>query len=324
MDSNVAAKYDVPLWNETRWNGCWNPAAGVGLYLHAGRFRHDLDLWWAQVVAYLPDRRLCVQRLWGHNESDAGVRLGGLDLAMREGGWTATFDGVGELTTIEDLAGAPRGSSAPNRRMRFEVTATPLTPVWDMYRSSAEGMQFAGDFHIQQANRSTGSLQVADETYALDGIGFKDHSHGLRDLSNYSAHILLNIIGEDFHCLAMTLFGIDGEPHGPWGALLRDGKEERVTRFTLPVLEDSAGGPIRGEVVIEIESGEMLRFDSELIHALPMTITLDNDNINGVDWEIGGDPIVLIEGKGRLTAPDGSVVYCFHERSARRSLVVRA
>jgi hypothetical protein len=26
---------DIPLWNETRWNGCWNPDDGVGLCHHA-------------------------------------------------------------------------------------------------------------------------------------------------------------------------------------------------------------------------------------------------------------------------------------------------
>lgn len=65
----------VPLWSETRWNTVWNMDAGVGLYLHLGRFRRDLDYWWAQVVAYLPDSELCVTRLWGRNEPDAGVGI---------------------------------------------------------------------------------------------------------------------------------------------------------------------------------------------------------------------------------------------------------
>lgn len=90
IDANVIPTHGVPLWNETRRNGCWNSEAGVGIYLHAGRYRHDLDLWWAQVAAYLPDGELCVQRLWGHNASQVGVRLGGLTLEMTEDGWTST------------------------------------------------------------------------------------------------------------------------------------------------------------------------------------------------------------------------------------------
>ena len=58
MDRNVAARRDVPMWSETRWNGGWNADQGVGLYLHMGRFRKDLDLWWIQTVAYLPGDEL--------------------------------------------------------------------------------------------------------------------------------------------------------------------------------------------------------------------------------------------------------------------------
>jgi hypothetical protein len=91
----------------------------------------------------------------------------------------------------------------------------------------------------------------------------------------------------------------------------------------MPTLADGEGGPVNCETVIETESGEVLRFETELVHALPMTITTDNENINGVDWDLEGDQIVMVEGKGRLTAPDGTVSHCFHERSARRSQVAR-
>jgi hypothetical protein len=115
----------------------------------------------------------------------------------------------------------------------------------------------------------------------------------------------------------------DGQAMAPWGALIRGGVESKLTRFELPLMADAEGGPVAGRLLIATESGEVLEFDTELLHALPMTITVDNDNINGVDWELEGDPIVIVEGKGKLTAADGSVAYCFHERSAVRSLLPR-
>jgi hypothetical protein len=77
------------------------------------------------------------------------------------------------------------------------------------------------------------------------------------------------------------------------------------------------------ELVFEIESGERFEFSVELVHGLPMTITEDNNNINGVNWAIPGDPVVIVEGVGRLTAPDGTVLHGFQERSARRSALPR-
>jgi hypothetical protein len=319
-DVNVRPNRDVPLWNETRWNGCWNGADGVGIYLHAGRFRFDLDIWWAQVVAYLPDGVLCVNKLWGPNSSRAGVSLGGLELSVTDDAWTAVYDGVGQLTTIDALARAPQGSSGPMRRLKFDIDARAAAPQWDMLATGA-GRRFvlAGDTHVQQGFRTTGSLCVNDEHYwRLDGIGFKDHSSGPRDLTDWYGHRYLQIIAGDYVCHVILMYSPDGQEQAPWGIFHRDGRQAQVTRFELPAIEDSAGGPILGHAVIETDSGEHLEFEAELVHALPMTVTLDNDNINGVDWQIEGNPMVIVEGKGRLTAPDGTVAYCFHERSTRR------
>jgi hypothetical protein len=131
------------------------------------------------------------------------------------------------------------------------------------------------------------------------------------------------IVSPEWTCHAIVMISPEGEPLPPWGVLHRDGVRSQITRFELPALADSAGGPVHGDLLIETSSGERLEFASELVHALPVTVTEDNDNINGVDWELPGDPIVLIEGKGRLTAPDGTVVHCFHERTGRRSAVSR-
>jgi hypothetical protein len=322
LDANVEPRYGVKNWSETRWNGCWNAEDGAGLYIHAGRYRHDIDLWWAQVVAYLPGGQLCVERFWGANTSQAGLTAGGLDLEIVQDGWSATFDGAGQLTTIDQLARAPRGSSAPFRRMRFEVTARAAAPEWNMYAATTGRLEFAGDAHVQQGYHTTGTLRIGTgDEYRLDGIGFKDHSSGVREFENWYGHRYFMIVTDAWTCHAIVMLAPDGRPLPPWGAFMRGGDELKVAvaRFELPLLEDSAGGPVHGDAVIEIETGEVFEFASELIHALPMTITEDNDMINGVDWELDGDPVVLIEGKGRLTAPDGTIAYCFHERTARRN-----
>ena len=74
MDINRKANHDIPMWSETRWCGCYNPEQGVGLFLHAGRLRNNLDWWWAQTAIYLPGERVAVERSWVKNPDEIGVK----------------------------------------------------------------------------------------------------------------------------------------------------------------------------------------------------------------------------------------------------------
>lgn len=324
IDVNIAEPVrDIPAWNETRWNGIWSPEQGVGLYLHAGRLRADLDMWWAQVLAYLPGRELVVDRFYGRNPNELGVRFGGFDLSMTDDGWTSTFDGVGQMTTTDEMAVRPAGSSWPMRTFAFDVTAQNRTPVWDMYGDRQQTLRH-GDAHIQQTFDVTGTIAVGDRTWTLtNAIGFKDHSSGPREIEGWFGHRFFLIVAADWVCHAVVMYTADGEPMPALGAFFRGSDTAGVTGFDLPDLADSAGGPVHGDARIELSTGETLNFASELVHAAPMLMTTDNDYVNGIDWERDGDPIVLIEGNGRLEAADGTVAHCFHERTARRSNVTR-
>jgi hypothetical protein len=325
MDLNVEPRHDVPLWNEARWCGCWNPEEGVGLYLHAGRFRQELDLWWVQVGVYLPDGQLCVDRLWGRNAIENGVKVGAFELEMTENGWASSFDGAGEHTSTGGLTERPRGSSAPTRAVQWQLGATAVSSPWDLYSGSGDRtrMATAGDMHIQQGLETTGWLRVAGTEYRLDGIGFKDHSTGVRNFEGWTHHSFLLIVAPEWTAHLIVMAGPDGAMMEPWAALIhRNGGQERITRFEFPQMTDASGGPVRNTLMFETAAGKRLEFEAELVHAMPITITEDNDNINGIDWSIDGDPVVVVEGNGRLTAADGSVAHCFLERSAKRSALV--
>ncbi len=321
-DPNVHPKRDVPLWSETRWNGCWNPEQGVGLYLHAGRFRRDLDFWWAQAVAYLPDGRVVVDRTFGRNLNPAGVTVGSLAWTVTDGGWESEFDGISEATTIAALAHAPRGSGAPSARVQWQVSAESISPAWDPFAGIAN-LDFAGDAHVQQASRTTGVLTVDGVQYSLAGVGFKDHSSGVRSFDTWQSHgfVLAHLPHGVLH--AFTIRRPDGGAT-TLGAMFRDGEQVgSIEAFELPVLHDKIGAREQMIADVTVAGQDPIRIEAELIHALPMTISEDNDNINGVDWELPGDPVVLIEGIGRYTVPGQGVGYGMLERSARRSQVIR-
>lgn len=328
LDRNVTPKYDVPMWNETRWNHVWNPDQGVGLYLHMGRWRQNLDLWWCQTVVYLPDNQLVVHRSWAPSTNEIGLTHGGFDLSMTEDGWTSTMDGAGQLTNYDELVRAPRGDSYPCVPVQWSVTATPAAPVLNPYSAGTDGiLDFAGDAHVQQSCYTTGTLTVAGTEYSLDGVGWKDHSSGVRDFTAWRSHHVTMIITDDFVVHAASLASTDGDPSRAttFGRCYRDGTESGIERVQMTPATDRFVLPDPGvEVEIVVEGGEKLPIvSSEIVHMLPMTISVENENGNGIDWEAPGNPVVLMEGVARYTLENGGVGYGFYETSARRDAVKR-
>jgi hypothetical protein len=322
MDTNVKPNHEIPKWSETRWSGCWNPDDGVGLYLHMGRFRKELELWWVQKVAYLPDGKLVVERSFGRAPDDAHIRTGTFELAQKENGWTSTFDGGAQLTSIEALAAAPRGDGAPSARVKWELEAEGSAPVWDLYSGGEALDEQAGDSHIQQSFKTSGTLEVDGETYSLDGVGYKDHSSGVRKWDGYEAHNFICVQMPDWtgHLIEMH----QGGKKVAIGAFFRDGEEKRLESFEMPIATDAFGGPNSHELTVKPVGEDEIKLDVEIVHQCPITITDDGDNLNGIDWGATSEPIiVLMEGAARFTGPNGEVAYGYHERGVHRDSLER-
>jgi hypothetical protein len=281
-------------------------------------------MWWVQVAAFLPKFGLCLDRFWGRNTADAGVRVGGLDLEMTENGWNCSFDGVGQLTSVAALARGPQGASAPSRPLRFSVRGVAAAPLWDMYADSgAERRVHASEMHIQQAFTTTGGLTVDQRTWDLEGVGFKNHSSGRRDFGNWHGHRFLLIVAAEWTAHLLVVEDEQRNPLSPSGAFFRNGRRQSIQSFSLPRMDDACGGPTTGDMAFGTSEGDVFEFEFELIHALPITITEANDNINGVDWDLGGNPALFVGGTARLLCRDGSVAYAYVERGAHQSAIPR-
>ena len=323
MDINVKPSYDVPMWSETRFIAAYNPQQGVGLFLHAGRLRNHLDWWWAQTVIYLPDGRIAVDRAWARNPDDTGVKTANLDLRPEPGGWSARFDGIIELTDTQALGRAPRGSAAPSLPAQFELVAEGTRPWWDMLAGAATPQSF-GDMHVEQAGHCHGALRVGGETYRLDGVSYYDHSSGVRDWTGFHSHHFLIIVMPDYTMHAGQVYTSPTEERrggGVW--FTSEGEMLRITRSEMPRQIDVFGAPQQFDWHMKLAGKGEMTFRIEVLHSFPATITFDNDNINGCDWDAVGDPMFLTECPVRVTAPDGTVGYGHIERSNRRSCLVK-
>jgi hypothetical protein len=120
----------------------------------------------------------------------------------------------------------------------------------------------------------------------------------------------------------VSFAGPDGAEHPPVGAIMVDGQEHPIQEFESVGLDSVLGDPHVSDIVVNGPQG-LIRLRAEVIHTLPLTITEANENFNGIDWELDGDPICFTECIARLTAPDGSVGFGHFERSARRSALPR-
>jgi hypothetical protein len=320
-DLNLEPNRAVPRWSETRWNGCWNPDEGVGLYLHMGRFRHDLDLWWAQTIAYLPGGMLAVDRSWGRSDRSALVSTGVFTLENTAHGWNSRYRGAPQLTTIDALERAPQGGGSPSAAVSWEMHAEPVSPVWDLYASrTVERQTVVGDTHIQQGFTTSGELTVAGRSYRLDGVGFKDHSSGTREWDGYGSHNFLLAVMPGWTLHAIMIYGPAGEPRGPLGAVFRDGEQIAISSFELAPLARLGESERDREYPVEIElvTGELIECTASVLHELPITITDNADNVNGIDWNAELPATVLQEGIARLTTADGTVGYSMFERGLPR------
>ncbi len=329
-DSNAIPDLMTPRWGETRWHCCWSPKSAAGVYIHTGRFRKDLEMWWAHIAVFLPDGTLAIDRFWFRNRSTVGIHSDNLTLRMTADGWQSTFDGVGELSNTSALSRAPRGSAAPSVGLRWDIRATAAAPLWDINAISAHEQQTSSTDHvrqvapnhIQQAASTVGSLWVDGEELSLEGVGFKDHSSGSRSFSAWAGHRFLVAIMPDWVVHAFAVLHDSETAAAPIGVVMADGIVKPVQDFDIPTLTDAAGTPTEHALVISGPAGPVSA-RVEVVHALPISITEDNDNYNGVDWTAADDPIVMVEAIVRLTGPGGTCGYGFLERSARQSSLPR-
>jgi hypothetical protein len=106
-----------------------------------------------------------------------------------------------------------------------------------------------------------------------------------------------------------------------FGMCYRGGVGTPIESFDAPTLTDlDVPGPF--ECTVTLADGDVLSFSAEQVHALPMTLTQDNDNINGIDWDAPRG-VALVEGISRLTFSDGRVGYAHLERSAHLDTLKR-
>jgi hypothetical protein len=319
MDTNYPTFPDVDGWSETRWVGACSPESGTGLWLHAGRCRQDLDLWWVQTNVYLPGENLVVGRSWCRAGDGTLILNGNLQLNADEEfkRFSLSFDGAGEATTTTALTEKPGGAgiAAP---LRLELSAEAAAPPFDAFGGHT-GTEAWASRHSQQLYTTTGTVSFEGRQLGLDGVGYIDHSSGPRSFADFGSHSFVTALFPGMGIHAMTLRNLTDEQQMVTGAVFQEQSESLVVAMTMPYLQDLTGGPHRFPLTLQFADGRSSSFDVVIIHTLPVTMTDTNDNLNGIGWDLEDDTLLLTECAARITAADGTIGYGHIERSTRRN-----
>ena len=147
----------------------------------------------------------------------------------------------------------------------------------------------------------------------------------MRSWEGFGGHIFFNVPFDDLGLHLIAIQGMDGAPARLIAAVTCDDADpDPVTELATPLAADMLGAPHRFDASLRTESGRELELDVEVLHTFPMSITEEhNDNINGLDWEVPGNPLFFTECIARYTTGEGKVGYGHLERSARRERVSR-
>lgn len=185
----------LPNWSENYCLASFDPRLGIGLWLHIGRWRKDLELWRETVVVAWPDGTVSGYRAFGNAlHSDRGPGGANFAIKLLDGGAPGDprrsfgYAFLGGVQRVESGA-LQQGLlvDGPRHRLALDLTFTSHSDIWDLHEAGSS-QDFLGTGHIEQIGRVQGSIGFGDARYTFDAPGNRDHSMGPRDTASLGAH----------------------------------------------------------------------------------------------------------------------------------------
>ncbi|MHA2418169.1 hypothetical protein [Mycobacterium avium] len=316
-------------WSETMYFHAWSPEEGVGVFVHTGRWPTDLDLWWAQTIALLPDGRLLVDRSWGRAADNRGPATGNLRITCQEPlrSWRLTFDGAGAVTDRASMACGPVGAGRA-QPFSFDIELRAAAPVWDMAgalgapRPRVDGLSWAS-FHHTQGFYATGELCSGQQRWSMDGVAHRDHSSGVRDVTGLGGLHFFVVVFPKSGRVANGL--VNWRTNGAIDHRVFTVQEKGVCEVGFNVRVTGLQSyrthePHDLTITMHREAG-VYPLRASWLHGYSLTVLSPNENINGVDLETQPDPMVITQSTVRVVAPDGEIGYGVIERDYRPSML---
>lgn len=281
----IAEIPDTPWWSENFASMYSSPAERVAVFYSIGRWHGDRSVWREVIMVSLPDGRVLHHRGFARNGTPRGPGSALSRYEVVEPGETVTlsFDGPVTESGLNDLIerGALRETT---KRCKIDLRFDSAAPIWNMRGDSVEAGSVAGSMHIDHVGRSRGTVEFDGRTYRFDdGYAARDHSRGVRQVSQYGAHNWINGAfpgGRVFYLYGMRLQ--DSPTIGMSNAAVaQDGviHPADVLHTELATSWADAGKPHR--VVLRSELGEMEIEIAEVTNTFASSMVCPYDTLPG-------------------------------------------
>jgi hypothetical protein len=318
------------LWTEFCFFFAYDPAADVGVSIHAGREPVDPSIWRATIAVILPGgEELLVAKKSGRGGDERGAGAGGFKAACVEPmqRWTIAYDGMMCRSTRAELCAGP-GIDDVSEYATFDLTFEGASPFWDL-KANMDRQSWASG-HWEQICQVTGDFRVGGETIAMaDGSGVRDHSFGSRDYDGVLGNFWMNTRfpgGRTF--MAQNTLG--GSAHGQirhgyvfWGdgsplEIVELADSPDVSNTETPdgyeTSDPLAQESLRRQSLVLGTSRGPQTIEWELLHSVATTYIAPSDEVLGTDFR-RRDALQLTESVARVTW-DGETGWGNRERVA--------
>ncbi|MEM7542386.1 MAG: hypothetical protein AAF384_12500 [Pseudomonadota bacterium] len=263
-------------YNESVYVNGFDPAQKFGGWMRIGN-RVNEGYAEAQVCFYLPDGRIACQFQRPEISHNEGFAAGGLSYAVNEPFKSVGMRYEGDLLLVEDpeLLRHPKDlfAKAPKVSAAIDYQLEGLSPMHGGEPTKADQQTMYGrDFslgHFNQHTRTVGNIQIGDETFELDGWGWRDHSWGPRFWTNiYFYRLLIANFGPDRAMMILKITDRSGRTRRE-GVLMFDHEYEPITDIDLFTEWSDKKDPVRMKLGLRTPA-RAVRLDGEVMTLAPL------------------------------------------------------
>jgi hypothetical protein len=266
----------VVNYNESVYTNCFDGKHGMGGWMRLGN-RANEGVAELAVCLYLPDGRVACQFKKPKIDNNERLDAGGLRYEVLEPFKSVRMSYEGSLMVLDDpsVLRKPETMAEFARKTtgRVEWNQVAMSPTHGGVPTSDDVETYYGrDFsvaHFNQHMRVHGHIQVGDERWDIDGMGWRDHSWGPRYWQNIFFYRLFLANFEDGRGLMLLKITDPSGKTRRRGVLLVDGQYEEVIDMDVITTWTPVGEPAAAQIAIRTkERGVMVR--AEVVTSAPL------------------------------------------------------